>query len=186
MVVWLDTSTTAKDLTTFSENQKKEIGKAINDCISNPESSYVDVVKDFINQILDSYKRGSTYLNDKLKNKIIELAKQINLPVPDGIKTWEDIKGWKADYVAPPSVSPAVPVPAAPVPDPTLTKKSTITEINGIKKRATVDDFKNAHKNISMSVPPVNPAPSPLHLFVIDAHLFDKSCKSSFVNTVNK
>ena len=146
MVVWLDTSNTAKLLTPFNETQKKEIGKVINDCISNPESSYVDVVKNYINEILDSYKRGSTYLNDKLKDKIIELAKQINMQVPDGITSWEDIKGWTADYVAPPSaaVLPSV-SPAAPVTVTSSTKKSTITQINGIKNRATVADFKSAH-----------------------------------------
>ena len=110
MIVWLDTSTTAKELTSFTDVQKKELGKVINDCISNLESSYVDVVKYFINSQLDTYKHGTTTLNEKLKDKIIELAKQINLPVPDDITSWEDIKDWSERYVPPPSVSPAAPV----------------------------------------------------------------------------
>ena len=140
MVVWLDDSTTAKKLISFSDSEKKEIKKAIDSSISQPESSYVDAVKYYINTVLDSYKNKSFYLRDEIKDKIIELAKQINMPVPDDITSWDDIKGWTADYVAPTSVSPAAPVL-------TPTKKQTITQINNIKKRATIDDFKKAHKN---------------------------------------
>jgi nicotinic acid mononucleotide adenylyltransferase/O-acetyl-ADP-ribose deacetylase (regulator of RNase III) len=147
MIVWLDTSTTAKELTSFSDVQKKEIGKVINNCILNLESSYVDVVKYFINSQLDTYKHGATTLNEKLKDKIIELAKQINLPVPDDITSWEDIKDWSERYVPPPppppSVSPAAPVVSVST---SSTTKTAITQINGIKKRASVADFNSAQR----------------------------------------
>ena len=152
MVVWLDTSTTAESFTPFVNNQKKEISKVIDSStsISQIETSYVDAVKYYIETTLDGYKHNSVYLREILKNKIIELAKQINMPVPDGITSWDDIKGWSPEYVKPKttttltSVSPVPPVPLAP-----SSKKQPppIPEINGIKRRATVDEFKKAHEN---------------------------------------
>jgi len=149
MIVWLDTSSTAKKWTPFGENEKKEIKKAIDSSrsISQTETSYIDTVKYYINMVLDSYKHKSFYLKDKIKNKIIESAKQVNMPVPDGITSWDDIKGWTAEYVAPKttttltSVSPAPPVPSSKKQPP------PVTQINGIKRRATVDEFKEAHAN---------------------------------------
>ena len=155
MVVWLDTSTTAESFTPFGDNQKKEIKKAIDSSISQPETSYVDAVKYYINTVLDSYKNKSFYLRDEIKDKIIELAKQINMPVPDGIASWDDIKGWAADYVAPasaalspsllPSLSPSV-SPVAPLPS-SKKQPPPVPQIKGIKRRATVEEFKQAHAN---------------------------------------
>jgi hypothetical protein len=74
------------------------------------------------------------------------------MPVPDGITSWDDIKGWTVEYVEPAkaasdalsseSVSPVPPVP--PVPS-SKKQPPPIPEINGIKRRATVDEFKEAH-----------------------------------------
>jgi len=162
MIVWLDTSSTAKKWTPFGENDKKEIKKAIDSSrsISQTETSYIDTVKYYINMVLDSYKNKSFYLRDEIKNKIIELAKQINMPVPDGITSWDDIKGWTADYIKPASaasdavssesVSPVPPVPSSKKQPP------NITQINNIKKRATVGDFIKAQEkgvNVGEKIP---------------------------------
>ena len=82
MIVWLYSS--ALNIHTFTSNGKKQMGDTIKYCTSYPVKSYKDAVGFYIESMLPKYYDGTLDVTEK--NKLIELAKQINFTIPAVLK----------------------------------------------------------------------------------------------------
>jgi hypothetical protein len=135
-IVWLDLS--MLKLSPFSPAESASISKTIEYINLNSEESLVSSRKFFIESSLLAYNSGKYELDEIKKNMLIKIAQQIKFPLPANIKDWPPTK--KVTASTPSSVSVSV-TPSAT----SSSKKPTITEINGINRRASTDEFKNAH-----------------------------------------
>jgi hypothetical protein len=133
MIIWLDTSITAENLKEFDIESKKKLEKIISECKSKPDTVYVDTVKKFITTSLNSYQAGNVMLTQELKNKIIELAKQVDMQIQD-ITSWPELVSQQESE-------------SVPLSDTKSAKDSSIKQINGITRRASIEEFIEAHKN---------------------------------------
>ena len=150
-IVWLDSSKLT--LSPFNTADNESVSKTMQYIKLNSEEAVISCKKFFIESSLSAYNTGKYELDELKKNTLIKLAEQIKFPLPD-IKDWAPRKTVIPSAPSSSTFVPSTSVPSASVPStsvpgsaPSSSKKPTITEIDGIKRRATPEEFKDAQEN---------------------------------------
>jgi len=138
-IVWLDSSKVK--LVPFNTADKQLVTKTVNFIKTNSEESDLLSKKFFIKSSLSAYDSGKYELDEIRKNTLIKLAKEVGYVLPD-IKDWPLKKKVSSSST---STSTSVPQPGTSSSSSvSSSKKPAIKEINGINRRATVQEFIDA------------------------------------------
>ena len=144
-IVWLDSSKLT--LSPFNTADNESVSKTMQYINLNSEEAVISCKKFFIESSLSAYNSGKYELDELKKNTLIKLAEQIKFPLPD-IKDWSPRKTVIPSATSSSTFVPSTSVPgSAPSSSSSSSKKPIITEINGINRRATAKEFKDAQEN---------------------------------------
>ena len=142
-IVWLDSSKLT--LSPFNTTDNESVSKTIQYIKLHNEEADISSKKLFIESSLSAYNTGKYELDELKKNTLIKLAEQIKFPLPD-IKDWAPRKKVIPSATTSSNSVPSTSVPGSDPSSSSSSKKPTITEINGINRRATEKEFKDAQE----------------------------------------